>query len=187
RIASKDHKALIRDSFATYLKNYTGDPKITKGSQTELDHQIFHIRQSLEYETPSHPLDFYWSPWERVWRDNGPDTRYWIEKTLVKGRSDREQGENALGKALWSPQNSKDGRWIYQTMLQAAVGDVVYHLTDNEAIVGASRVAEKADDTFVGVAGTEWGGRPAFRIRLEGFKAMAPPLHRTDFLENPRF
>ena len=39
-----------------------------------------------------------------------PSSRYWIEKTHVRGRPDRESGEHALGKALWSPQKSADGR-----------------------------------------------------------------------------
>jgi hypothetical protein len=38
--------------------------------------------------------------------------RFWIEKTIVAGREDRLTGDNALGRALWSPQRSKDGRNI---------------------------------------------------------------------------
>lgn len=36
--------------------------------------------------------------------------RWWVEKTIVKGRPDRETGEYSLGKALWSPQQKRGGR-----------------------------------------------------------------------------
>ena len=42
--------------------------------------------------------------------------RVWIEKTIVRGRADREQGEYALGKMLWSPKQSTSGGDIYRFM-----------------------------------------------------------------------
>lgn len=76
--------------------------------------------------------------------EGGP--RYWIEKTLVSGRSDRLEGEHALGKALWSPQRSKHGSRIYESMTQLREGDVIFHLTDNKAITDVSIAAASADD-----------------------------------------
>ena len=33
--------------------------------------------------------------------------KYWIEKSIVENRIDRMKGDRALGKVLWSPQESK--------------------------------------------------------------------------------
>ena len=54
--------------------------------------------------------------------------RYWVEKTLVKGRPDRTAGAHALGKALWSPQRAKNGADIYRLMQEAKPGDIVFPL-----------------------------------------------------------
>ena len=55
---------------------------------------------------------------EKTWLENGSSPRIWVEKCHVKGRRDREDGEHALGKALWSPKFGADGRDIYSTMLK---------------------------------------------------------------------
>ena len=79
--------------------------------------------------------------------------RYWIEKTLVTGRPDRNEGERALGKALWSPQRSRDGADIYKNMRLVQRGDLVLHLINNKSISGISIVKEKAIETKkIGVA-----------------------------------
>lgn len=39
--------------------------------------------------------------------------RVWVEKTLVRGRQDRQTGAHRVGEALVSPQKSADGRDIY--------------------------------------------------------------------------
>lgn len=114
---------------------------------------------------------------------NEIERRFWIEKTIVKGRDDRQQGENALGKALWSPQQSKDGKNIYAAMTQVRPGDVVFHLTDNKAITAVSIASENADDTFVGLEGSDWAGQPAYRIALKDFEGLQPPLDREAFFE----
>ena len=112
--------------------------------------------------------------------EGGP--RYWIEKTLVTGRVDRVEGDHALGRALWSPQTSKDGRQIYGAMTQVREGDIVFHLTDNKAITDVSVVAARADDGFTGVAGTEWADQPGYRVQLTDHKVLDPPLPRSEFL-----
>lgn len=113
--------------------------------------------------------------------ESGP--RYWIEKTLVTGRADRLEGDHALGRALWSPQTSKDGRQIYGAMTQVSEGDIVFHLTDNKAITDVSVVAASADDSFTGVAGTEWADQPGYRIALKDYAKLDPPLPRSEFFE----
>jgi len=175
RIASKKHKALILSDFANYLSNYQSIPEIPGNSRTADDHKIFHIRKRLEQESPNKEVDFYWTPWREVWleeaeedeesegevQDKAGPRRYWVEKCKVEGRVDREAGEHALGKALWSPQASSDGRNIYAAMREVRAGDVVLHLVDNEAIKGVSLAAGSYDDSFVGLPGTDWAGRPA--------------------------
>jgi hypothetical protein len=112
--------------------------------------------------------------------------RFWIEKTIVTGRSDREQGDHALGRALWSPQRSKSGGDIYASMRAVRPGDVVFHLTDNQAITGVSIAAEAVDDSFQGLAGTDWEG-PGYRIALRDHELLTPPLERASFLATEPF
>ncbi|SEP82200.1 AAA domain (dynein-related subfamily) [Devosia sp. YR412] len=120
--------------------------------------------------------------------DRGPlPKRYWIEKTIVAGRDDRLEGQNALGLALWSPQQSKDGKNIYGNMLQVQAGDIVFHLTDNEEISSVSVAAEVADPNFVGLEGSEWSSQPAYRIPLQDHQPLVPPLPRAAFLETDPF
>jgi hypothetical protein len=113
--------------------------------------------------------------------------RYWVEKCSVDGRPDREAGDHALGKVLWSPQRGSDGRDIYASMLDVQVGDIVFHLTDNQAVTGVSIVAGKIDDAFIGLPDTAWAGRPAYRIPLNNFVALDPPLNRSAFLGNAAY
>ena len=42
--------------------------------------------------------------------------RVWVEKTIVKGRQDRQTGAHRVGEALVSPQKAADGRDIYANM-----------------------------------------------------------------------
>lgn len=113
--------------------------------------------------------------------------RFWIEKTLVSGRPDRLAGDHALGLALWSPQRSKDGRDIYKTMTQVRAGDIVFHLTDNKAISDVSIAVDVADNTFMGVAGTDWADQPGYRIALRDHEKFDPPLPREEFLATEPF
>lgn len=112
--------------------------------------------------------------------------RFWIEKTIVSGRRDREEGEHRLGHALWSPQRSRNGGDIYASMREVQPGDVVFHLTNNKAIAGASIAEGSVDDTFQGIAGTEWEGE-AYRVPLKDFEVLDPPLERQSFLETEPF
>jgi hypothetical protein len=115
-----------------------------------------------------------------------PSRRFWIEKTIVSERRDRESGEHGLGRALWSPQRSKSGGDIYASMREVQPGDVVFHLTDNTAITGVSIVDAAVDDTFRGIAGTAWEG-DAYRIALRDFEELAPPLERNALLATEPF
>ena len=112
--------------------------------------------------------------------------RYWIEKTIVRNRLDREEGDHSLGRALWSPQRSKSGGDIYSNMRAVQPGDVVFHLTDNEAIAGVSFASEAVDDSFRGLPGTEWEG-DGYRVALRDYEALVPPLERSAFLDTEPF
>ncbi|MCD4679893.1 MAG: hypothetical protein K8S00_05850 [Bacteroidales bacterium] len=108
--------------------------------------------------------------------------KYWIEKTIVKNRKDREYGERALGKALWSPQrgkpNKKTGKTadIYKNMRLVGPGDIILHLIDNEKIIGISRVKKSAIET-TGVKGTDWD-RPSYLISLVDYTILSKPIDR---------
>ena len=110
---------------------------------------------------------------------------FWVEKTIVQDRPDRIDGPDRLGAALWSPQRAADGRDIYANMRDVRVGDVVLHLTDNDAITGSSVVAEPLDTGFGGVQGTKWSGGLCYRIALRDFRSFDPPLRREWFIGDP--
>lgn len=139
------------------------------------------------------PQDLDWfcnsTGWADQFGDNADVTlkRFWIEKTIVNGREDRLSGEHALGRALWSPQRSKDGKNIYANMLEVRPGDIVFHLVDNHAIAGVSVVETAADQSFVGLAGSDWADQPGYRIALIDYEHLEPPLSRDAFLEAEPF
>lgn len=109
---------------------------------------------------------------------------FWIEKCGVRGRLDRVEGENALGKSLWSPQKGSAGANIYKNMPMAKPGDKVLHLVDNRSIVGVSVVADYADDQFICLNGTEWSGQAGYRVPLRDYIALDPELSRELIFQN---
>lgn len=109
----------------------------------------------------------------------------WVEKTIVQDRPDHQIGADQLGASLWSPHRSGDGRAIYANMLVVRAGDLVLHLTDNEAFTGISQVETPADDSFTGVAGTNWANRSCYRVPLRDFRQIDPPLRREWFFGDP--
>lgn len=110
---------------------------------------------------------------------SGP--RVWVEKTNVRGRPDRQDGEYAVGRALWSPAQSKSDVDIYRFMREIAEGDVVLHLTDGVGFTSASHAGGRYVE-FDGVPDTEWGKQPSYLIHLEDHTPIDPPLARDLFL-----
>ena len=108
--------------------------------------------------------------------------RFWVEKTLVAHRPDRQAGDHALGRALWSPQRAEGNRDIYRLMREVKPGDVVFHFVDNQRVDSYSVAASIADESFVGIPGTEWADRPAYRIALRDHTKITPPIDREQFL-----
>jgi hypothetical protein len=183
-IASGDHKRKIIRAFWDR----------TEGVDDE-DEALLNIRRSLVNDFSREDLDFYDPDIEPLWRN--PErigqkkeksvktgTRFWVEKTLVRGHPTRESGAYALGKVLWSPRRSKGGGDIYRFMREVRPGDVVLHLTDNEAFTSVSQAASAYED-FGGVAETEWGEQPSYLVRLRDFRGLNPPLSRDVFFSLP--
>jgi 5-methylcytosine-specific restriction protein B len=110
--------------------------------------------------------------------------KFWIEKTLVSKREDRIEGPHKLGEALWSPQKSKDGKDIYKNMRDVGRGDIVLHLIDNKKISGVSVVADKVDDTFQGIEGSDWEGE-CYRIPLKAYVELSPAIGREELFGDP--
>lgn len=104
----------------------------------------------------------------------------WIEKSIVKDRKDRKEGELKLGKALWSPTKDKRGADIYSSMRQVKKGDIILHLTDNKAFTGCSIVKSKYVEKEINT-GSDWDGL-AYIVALEDFQSINPPLDRGLFL-----
>jgi hypothetical protein len=112
--------------------------------------------------------------------NNRTSINVWIEKTIVKGRLDRVEGERALGEALWSPKTGSDGRNTYKNMPLVRIGDLILHLVDNSRIIGLSLVEKEALET-TGLDGTQWD-RPSYLIRLKRYTELDKPVERNDLL-----
>jgi len=111
----------------------------------------------------------------------------WVEKTYVDGRPDRQQGEFALGSALWSPHAGSDGRDTYRLMRDVKPGDNVFHFIDKEEIVGVSEVLKAYDDSLVGPAQSGWDGKPIYCIKLKNYTKLASPINIPEFLEAAKY
>lgn len=96
----------------------------------------------------------------------------WIEKTLVKNRKDRIEGNYKLGKRLWSPTESKNGADIYKNMRKVRAGDLILHFTDNKHFSGISYAAGSYYEGK-GVPGSEWEG-DAYIVELKNFEHIKP-------------
>jgi 5-methylcytosine-specific restriction endonuclease McrBC GTP-binding regulatory subunit McrB len=111
---------------------------------------------------------------------------WWVEKTYVKGRPNRESGEYALGKALWSPQRDRRGADIYRNMRTIKKGDIILHLIDNESIVGVSVADKECDSNFTCLPNTEWddgtGKRPGYLIRLRDYQHLDLSIKKEEIL-----
>lgn len=184
RISTVSHKYEI-------LASFEGVPQkeVRKRGLAQIDQSLKELREKLEKEK-GQTIDFYEEGiverWKTALDDNSPtpDRAVWIEKSLVKGRPDRQDGPHRFGEALWSPQKAKNGGDFYANMRKVAPGDIVLHLTDNAAFTGVSEVAELADDTFVGLPGTNWADEPAYRVQLRNFKELKPSLSRDAFFQD---
>jgi hypothetical protein len=72
-------------------------------------------------------------------------------------------------------------------MRDVAPGDFVFHFVDTTTIAGVSQVLKACDDNFLGVAGTEWQGKPAYLIRLTDYTKLTPAIDRSEFLDAEKY
>jgi MoxR-like ATPase len=172
RIASESHKRQIVETF-----------RDASGGAEDLDDALSAIRRTLTQRRGRRDLDFYDDDIRTVWQAREAP-RYWVEKTIVRGRPDREEGPYSVGRVLWSPQRDRGGGDTYRFMRQVQPGDVILHLTDNVAFTGVSRAASAVEE-FGGVPNTEWGEGPSYLVRLHEFVRLEPPLSREVFFASP--
>ena len=112
---------------------------------------------------------------------------FWVEKCKVRGRLDRESGEYALGNVLWSPQKSEAGADVYKNMREVNPGDLIFHLTDNECIRGISIVSSNVDTNFQCLDGTDWEGKPGYKVSLEKYIELDQAITRELIFEDKEF
>jgi len=114
--------------------------------------------------------------------DSNTSTKFWVEKAKVKGKSYREKGDSALGKALLSPLKNMRGADIYKNMRLVKSGDVVIHLIDNTQISGISIVNNPAVNAN-GIPGTPWEGG-SYLIVLKNYVQLDNPIDRKSLLND---
>lgn len=110
----------------------------------------------------------------------------WIEKTYFKhpkAHSSRNEGERALGKAIWSPEFGKDGRESYKNIRMVSKGDIILHLINNSQIIGFSEVSSNEMQIIEGVEDTDWEGRRCL-WELKSFTEFEKPIIVKDFLSD---
>lgn len=174
RIASERMKRQIIDGLGS-----------ATDSDVDQDEALRTIRAGLQTKYGRENFDFWDRDVASLWRGSEAEAvKFWVEKTIVRGRADREQGEFAVGRALWSPKQDKRGGDIYRFMREVKPGDVVFHLSDNQGITAVSRVDGEFEE-FNGVPDTEWGTGPSYLVRLRDTVNLVPPLDRDIFFSKP--
>lgn len=190
-ISSAKHKQLVVNRYREFVED----------EETDLDKCLLQIRRKLS-DRHGKDFTFYQREIQSEWREaeaaanpkptrkqqrpeRGTSAQYWVEKTLVEGRSDRQSGPNALGRALWSPQMAKGDRDYYKTMREVRPGDRILHFVDNRYLSGVSVVASGPDQSFTPPPGTAWSNRPSIRVALQEYVPLDPPVDRSALFENP--
>ncbi|MGC8581973.1 MAG: McrB family protein [Thermoplasmata archaeon] len=111
--------------------------------------------------------------------------QWWIEKTNETGHNINNLlkpplFDSSLGKALWSPQKSKDGKDIYANMRKIKKNDRVIHLVmdKNNSMVGISKVKEVSEKFEIpqGTHWTETEKNDGYYVILVDFKVISPSI-----------
>lgn len=116
----------------------------------------------------------------KIIRKRNPDEmtpKVWIEKTLVHNRKDRQEGDRALGKCLWSPRIDRRGADIYKNMREVKPGDIILHFIDNKFFHSVSKVKKSYVESD-GLEGTEWD-RDSYLVELEENVELNPTIERS--------
>ena len=190
-MSSEKHKELVASRYRD----------LVEGDEKDVDRCLRQIREKLaeqygekftfydrkiepEWREPRAPKKPKQEPREQGQSDSETSPRYWVEKTLVEGRTDRQTGPNALGRALWSPQKAKGGRDYYKTMREVRSGDRVLHFVDNHHFSGVSLAASDPDESFTPPPGTDWSDRPSIRVELKDYVPLDPPVDRSELFDS---
>ena len=189
-MSSEKHKELVTDRYR----------ELVDGDEEDLDKCLLQIRQKLT-DQYGKDFTFYDGKIAPEWKkskaaikpkpdqeqrppNRGASPRFWVEKTLVEGRGDRQSGPNALGRALWSPQKAKGNRDYYKIMREVRPGDRVLHFVDNRHFSGVSLAASDPDESFTPPPGTDWSDRPSVRVELQDYVPLDPQIDRSELFDN---
>lgn len=109
----------------------------------------------------------------------GNQRAIWVEKAATRlAPVYRLREELKVGNALVSPMRSVAGSDIYRSMRDVKLGDLVLHLTDNEAFTGLSHAASTYREIRV-------GGIDLIVVPLSHFQELNPPLAREQLFAPP--
>ncbi len=185
--ATKNIKRKILNGFRDLVPEVNREP----ATLCELDRSLFDLRSKLQKDK-NEIINFFDQEMRTFWDDNSvTKRRFWVEKTDIDGRPVGEEVDLNVGKALWSPSTSKDGRKIYENMKKITEGDIVYHLTDSLGFTGVSIVKEEcleiSKEDFPFVKGTRWEGFSGYYlVELENYKAIEPPFLKEEFFNDSK-
>ncbi|MDL5363790.1 McrB family protein [Halalkalicoccus sp. NIPERK01] len=117
----------------------------------------------------------------------------WIEKTRLEGRGYKQEGPLRLGQAVYSPSQNRAGHNTYETMREAAVGDIVLHLLqDRQQIAGVSTIDSELEEDFEGIPEFTWTDEQrqagGYRRWLTDYSEFDEPIDiYEDVLENDAY
>jgi hypothetical protein len=161
---------------------------------TRLDEELLSIREQLQPLYGDQPLSFLQEPLLSSWRHAGSaaetgtsEQRFWVEKTPLRDRPDRQHEQHGLGRALWAPVSGEDGDDTATVMREIEQGDVVLHLTDNEGITGVSIVSGEMIDDFTCPTDSPFAGQPGCALELSDYIEVTPMLDQGNLLMDAKY
>lgn len=108
---------------------------------------------------------------------------WWIEKPIMESPSYRETGEWSLGRVVWAPLASTEGRDVYRFIKDVQPGDVILHLDEERSFVGFSHAASSFN--LIDDAPARVSQEPINCIRLRDYVRLSPPLSRDALIRPP--
>jgi DNA polymerase III delta prime subunit len=110
------------------------------------------------------------------------EVRWWIEKTTTKDYPYRQEGEWAVGQAIFYwPERIAAGH----VQSQVREGDVVLHLTDKTGFTGISRVKSAWQEEAAPPEDTDWHLESVAITRLEEYRPIKPELTLESLFKEP--
>lgn len=118
------------------------------------------------------------------------DPTVWIEKTELKGREYKQEGELRLGNAIYSPSANTAGHRVYEELRHADIGDIVLHLLqDQRRVVGVSTIESELKESWEGHPDFTWTDKQreegGYRRWLTDYREFEIPIGiYDDILDN---